>query len=161
MADKTITLDVKTDRKKIDDLIKSLQNNQKIPIELTPNDKKLKTSIGDFRKQVEDISGKEIDITTNIPEVTDEVKGLQTELEKRIEIAIDTQKSATSIREFKKAQKELQGILLEIGDDGSKDFERVAVAIGTGNDKVDELNDKIKSLSKAPIENLSAGFKGG
>ena len=160
MADKTITLDVKTDRKKIDDLIKSLQNNQKIPIELTPNDKKLKTSIGDFRKQVEDISGKEIDITTNIPEVTDEVKGLQTELEKRIEIAIDTQKSATSIREFKKAQKELQGILLEIGDDGSKDFERVAVAIGTGNDKVDELNDKIKSLSKAPIENLSAGFKG-
>jgi len=49
------------------------------------NDKKLKTSIGDFRKQVEDISGKEIDITTNIPEVTDEVKGLQTELEKRID----------------------------------------------------------------------------
>ena len=160
MADKTITLDIKTDKKKIDDLIESLKKGQKIPIELTPNDKKLKTSIGDFRKQVEAISGKEVEIKTNIPEITEDVKELKTELQNRIDLAIDTQKSATSIREFKKSQRELQGLLLEIGDEGSKDFERVAVAIGTGNDKVDELNDKIKSLSKAPIENLSAGFKG-
>lgn len=164
MADisKTITLDVKTDRKKIDDLIKSLQKSQKIPIELTPNDKKVKSSVNDLKAQINSISKKEIDINvnTNIPEVTDDVKDLKTELEKKIELAIDTQKSATSIREFKKAQKELQGILLEIGDDGSKDFQKVAIAIGTGNDKIDELNDKIKSLSKAPIENLSAGFKG-
>ena len=160
MADKTITLDIKTDRKKIDDLIKSLQNNQKIPIELTPNDAKLKTSVGDFRKQIEALSGKDVEINTNIPEITEDVKELRTELQERIELAIDTQKSATSVREFKKAQKELQGLLLEIGDDGSKDFERVAIAIGGGNDKLDELNDKIKSLSKAPIENLSAGFKG-
>ena len=160
MADKTITLDIKTDKKKIDDLIESLKKGQKIPVELAPNDAKLKASVGDFRKQIEAISGKQVEVNTNIPEITEDVKELKTELQNRIDLAIDTQKSATSIREFKKSQRELQGLLLEIGDEGSKDFERVAVAIGTGNDKVDELNDKIKSLSKAPIENLSAGFKG-
>lgn len=157
-----IKLDVTADKTKIDELINSLKKGQKLPVEFTPDDKKIKTSVDSIKKSIQGISDEEvnIDVKSNISGVSDDIDDLRTDLQKKIEIAIDTQKSATSIREFTRSQKELQGLLLQIGDEGSKDFEKVAIAIGTGNDKMDELQDKIKSLSKAPIENLSAGFKG-
>lgn len=157
-----IKLDVTADKTKIDELINSLKKGQKLPVEFTPDDKKIKTSVDSIKKSIQGISDEEvnIDVKSNISGVSDDIDDLRTDLQKKIEIAIDTQKSATSIREFTRSQKELQGLLLQIGDEGSQDFEKVAVAIGTGNDKMDELNDKIKSLSKAPIENLSSGFKG-
>lgn len=162
MADivKNIQLDVKTNKKQVDDLINSLKKGLKLDVNLNPIDKKVNSSVNELKDKIDSISGKEIDIKSNIPEVKKDVDDVKKSLSERIELAIDAQKSATSIKDFRNAQKELRGLLLEIGDEGSADFERVAVAIGTGNDKVDELNDKIKSLSKAPIENLSAGFKG-
>lgn len=157
-----IKLDVTADKTKIDELINSLKKGQKLPVEFTPDDKKIKTSVDSIKKSIQGISDEEvnIDVKSNISDVSDDVDDLRTDLQKKIEIAIDTQKSATSIREFTRSQKELQGLLLQIGDEGSKDFEKVAIAIGTGNERMDELQDKIKSLSNEPIQNLSNGFKG-
>ena len=163
-----IKYDVKTNRKEIDKLIADLKANKDPKININLDNTKAKKGVTDLKKDI-DSKLKDTKLTIGVDNskvikdidlINTKFTDVKTDLQKRIEVAIDTQKSATSIKEFRNAQKELQGLLLQIGDEGSKDFQKVAVAIGTGNDKMEDFNNSIKSLSKAPIENLSAGFKG-
>jgi hypothetical protein len=78
-------------------------------------------------------------------------------LQIKIQTAIDTANAAKSVAELKKGLKDLQNLSLQVGE-GAPGFKKLVSAIGEGKDKIEDLNDSVKSLKGTGVEKLNQSF---
>ena len=79
-------------------------------------------------------------------------------LEIRIQTAVETAQAATNLKELKAAMKDLKDLGIEAGTANEDAFRQVASAIRDSKDRIDDLNDSVKSLSPEPIEGIKGSF---
>lgn len=79
------------------------------------------------------------------------------ELSIKIKTAIDTVNSVQSISELKKGMKDLQNLTQQVGE-GSSEFNKLSQAIANGKDKIEDLNDSVKSLKGTGVEKLTGSL---
>ncbi len=76
-----------------------------------------------------------------------------------IRTAIDTAAASNSVKDLRNSIKELKAISLSIGDTSSKDFKRVASAIGDAGEKLDDLRDDLAAFKGSTLEKFNAGLQ--
>jgi hypothetical protein len=75
----------------------------------------------------------------------------------KIDLLIDNAESVKSIKDLRKAYKDLQNAQLEFGE-GTEEFKKAAIAAGSLRDRLDDVNDSIGSYNASPIENINNSF---
>lgn len=86
-----------------------------------------------------------------------QVNTLQRELEDLANIKIDNASNVTSVKDLRKAYKDLVDLQLQFGSD-SDVFQKASLKAGELKDKLADVQDGIKNFSNSPVENLSNSF---
>ncbi|HEX8517547.1 MAG TPA: hypothetical protein VF868_15225 [Bacteroidia bacterium] len=64
----------------------------------------------------------------------------------QIDVLVEAAKSASTVKELKKAMKDLRDAALEVGQDGGESFTRINKAIAGAKDRVDDINEAVRSM---------------
>lgn len=77
-----------------------------------------------------------------------------TDIQIRINTAINSAQTSTSLREMRTSMRELQSLALEVGSTNTAQFNSITNAVGQSRDRINDLNDSIGSISGEPLERL-------
>lgn len=83
-------------------------------------------------------------------------------IDKQIQIVIDTKvkaaESATSIKELRRAIKDLEDTAIQYGDSSEEVFIKISQEAGRFKDRITDVKEQINSVSASNLENVASGF---
>lgn len=76
-----------------------------------------------------------------------------------IDLLIETSKSASNLKEIKQLSKEIKTAMLEMGDDGGEEFDKLARAAADLEDRVGEVKDRIDQMNPDKFSAIESAAK--
>jgi hypothetical protein len=111
----------------------------------------------DATNSIKRIQEKLKDLNESATDSTKQINGLTQELKSLTDIRIDNASNVTSVKDLRKAYKDLVDLQLQFGSD-SDVFKKASIKAGELKDKLADVQDSIKNFSNSPVENLSNSF---
>ena len=80
------------------------------------------------------------------------------DIQVKLDILVQNAEAATSIKDVRKAIKDLQSAALEFKDTNDEAFNRATAAAGSLSDKLRDVKENIKAVSGSELENIGTSF---